>query len=111
MDNDLISRSTLLTELRSKSMLSAFPQYRTWTEMPSLERNAVCTYANKVKGIISEAPSVDAEPVRHGRYDAGGDCTVCGYPMPTDDRCDAIFPDEIKYCYNCGAKMDAEVEG
>lgn len=60
--------------------------------------------------VIEKATTIDAEPVRHGRYDEGGDCTVCGYPMPTDDRCDAIFPQEIKYCYNCGAKMDLEVQ-
>ena len=57
---------------------------------------------------LANAPAVDAEVVRYGRYDAGGDCTICGYPMPTDDRCDAIFPGEIKYCYNCGAKMDGD---
>lgn len=55
-------------------------------------------------------PTIEAEPVRHATYDEGGDCTNCGYPMPTDDRFDAISPDEIKYCYNCGAKMDAKEE-
>ena len=52
--------------------------------------------------------AVDAVPVVHAKYDAGGDCTNCGYPIPTDDRCDAIFPGEIKFCYNCGAKMDGD---
>ena len=57
---------------------------------------------------LANAPAVDAEVVRHGRYDTSGDCTVCGCSMPTDDKWDAIFPGEIKYCYNCGAKMDGD---
>ena len=63
-----------------------------------------------ILAVLDEAPTIEAEPVRHATYDAGGDCTNCGYPMPTDDRLDAIFPDEIKYCYHCGAKMDAKEE-
>lgn len=61
---------------------------------------------------IDDAPGVEAEPVRHGRwihrmhrifgntYDY--ECSVCG--------CDYALA-EYNYCPNCGAKMDAEVEG
>lgn len=61
---------------------------------------------------IDEAPAVDAEPVRHGRWvvpvPGDGDifCSTCkkyaiwslsmGYSL-------------TKYCPNCGAKMDKEV--
>lgn len=52
------------------------------------------------------APTIDAEPVRPATYNASGDCTNCGYPMPIEDKRDVIFPGEVKYCYHCGAKMD-----
>lgn len=56
------------------------------------------------RNILSETPTIDAEPVRHGRW-VDDDCSVCGFPIPTDDRLDAIFEEEVKYCYHCGAKM------
>lgn len=78
--------------------------------------NRPCTFSEHetllkwkdILDILDASPTIEAEPVRHATYDAGGGCTNCGYPMPTDDRFDAIFPDEIKYCYHCGAKMDKE---
>lgn len=79
--------------------------------------------------VIDGAPTVDAQPVRHGRWipvrssDAfGGDfvtwkahgdpiayhyCSKC----KEQSRCDE-FGDEIltKFCPDCGAKMDGEEE-
>lgn len=74
---------------------------------------------------IKNAPTVDAEPVRHGRWikmsDADGAyyaCSECGNELPRvinsfDPQFD-LFPklkciDKTTYCPNCGAKMD-EVE-
>ena len=65
---------------------------------------------------IDSAPAIDAEPVRHGRWI--NDCMeiVCS-------ECKTVYADEIvfmnkdfkfenlPYCPNCGAKMDAEVKG
>lgn len=55
---------------------------------------------------IDEAPTIDAEPVRHGHWisDATGDCCYrC-------DECqflrDAYSLDVGNYCPNYGAKMD-----
>lgn len=54
--------------------------------------------------LVSAAPAVDAEPVRHGElvstgfdeiYCEWGDCTVCG----SDNRINA------KFCNNCGAEI------
>lgn len=56
--------------------------------------------------LIETAPTVDAEPVRHGKWIEVGigfnyhfECSECvwkdGYP----------FNDRHKYCPNCGAKM------
>ena len=63
-------------------------------------------------GLILDAPTVDAEPVRHGkwRWDFGSDdvrthwyCSECNhaYFEPFTDKF-------YKYCPNCGARMDGE---
>lgn len=65
----------------------------------------------RMKEALDSAPTIEAEPVRHAKYDAAGDCTNCGFPIPTDDRIDAIFEEEIRYCYHCGSKMDGGADG
>lgn len=57
---------------------------------------------------LNEQPTVDAEPVRHGRWNTSLDgitpfCTECGRTHHLWTR----LPD---YCPNCGAKMDGEAE-
>ena len=44
-------------------------------------------------------------PVVHGRW-VDGKCSNCGVDIPTDDAHDAIFEDECRFCYSCGARMD-----
>ena len=58
-----------------------------------------------VEMLCKTAPAIDT--VKHGKW-INGDCSECGYPIPTDDRIDFIKKDEVHYCYNCGAKMDGE---
>ncbi len=56
---------------------------------------------------IYEAPKVEAEPARHGRWDCRHEddwcyCSVCGTNAEgSDGECL-----ETKYCPNYGAKMD-----
>ena len=58
--------------------------------------------------ILQEAPTIEAEPVRHGRWETHSDrpdsliCSVCkcGFDMWKHDP--------HNYCPNCGAKMDKE---
>ena len=50
--------------------------------------------------------AADVAPVRHGRWECGTPCPVCG-----GDRFDGLDADiwadwEPPYCPNCGAKMD-----
>lgn len=69
---------------------------------------------NKVLGIVISAvknpeicPTVDAEPVRHGRWMENGEeysfrvmrdrCSICGSTQGID---------WMNFCPNCGAKMD-----
>ena len=58
--------------------------------------------------VIDEAPSVDAEPVKHGRWVENGyacgeiewTCTACGN---TEWR---VSSGRLKWCPFCGVKMD-----
>lgn len=50
-------------------------------------------------------PAADVAPVVHGRW-VDGKCSNCGVDIPTDDAHDAIFENECRFCYYCGAKMD-----
>lgn len=62
---------------------------------------------------VRSEPTVEAEPVRHGRWDeiqcfsehgiemASYECTSCGYDI---ERQRGLVP---PYCEFCGAKMDA----
>lgn len=67
---------------------------------------------NSAIDIINNAPTADAEPVKHGRWihtdaaaswDAKDECSACHYA--TADRIDLSY---FNYCPNCGAKMDLE---
>ena len=51
---------------------------------------------------IDDAPTVDAEPVKHGVW-FGTVCSCCG--------ASTSFSYDCEYCPNCGALMDGEVEG
>ena len=66
-------------------------------------------YANAVTNMIGDAPTIEAEPVRHGYWEnANGrpntyirKCSVCGKEAYFCGRgC------SYKFCPNCGAKMD-----
>lgn len=70
---------------------------------------------------IEEIPTIDAEPVRHGKWikmsDADGiyyACSECGNELTRIESFDPqfdLFPrlksiDKTNYCPNCGAKME-----
>ena len=66
-------------------------------------------YANAVTNMIGDAPTIEAEPVRHGYWEnANGrpktyirKCSVCGKEAYFCGRgC------SYKFCPNCGSKMD-----
>lgn len=74
---------------------------------------------NDVPEWLSYLPTVDAEPVRHGRWitwaEAGNDvpseelyeCSACHDAAP---HLVSGFDFLSAYCPNCGAKMDLEVQ-
>ena len=71
--------------------------------------------------MLDDAPTVDAVPVRHGRWtadestytDGEAQCSVCKTTFYVDDlycvgeKAQSELPN---FCPHCGAKMDAEVE-
>lgn len=63
----------------------------------------------ETKVLLGNAPTIDAEPVRHGRWVNKGDyavCTECGGRSGTQYDGVEPIPLMTKYCSNCGAKMD-----
>lgn len=50
-------------------------------------------------------PTVEAEPVRHGKWIGGDECSACGHHGCASDIWNGCAN---QYCPNCGAKMDAE---
>lgn len=58
------------------------------------------------KMAICDLPASDVAPVRHGRWECGKPCPVCGR-----DRFEGLDADiwadwEPPYCPNCGCRMD-----
>lgn len=84
----------------------------------SFEANTPIAFQDCVPGIhsvIDLEPTVDAEPVIHGKWIYGNDfhwytasCSACGYQRRTDIK--ATGWNQWKYCPNCGAKMDERKE-
>lgn len=88
---------------------------RVMEEAKLIDANALPRHAAAIEGDggrvivvlnsdIAAAPTIDAEPVRHGRwntplYSITPFCTECGQT----NRLMIRIP---KYCPNCGAKMD-----
>lgn len=58
-----------------------------------------------VKDAVMKAPTIEAEPVKHGRWKDDGCCSVC-------DEEAVYFWERSEHCYttrcpHCGAKMDS----
>lgn len=62
-------------------------------------------YFEKAAQMLEKLPAADVVPVVHGRW-VDGKCSNCGVDIPTDDAHDAIFENECRFCYYCGATMD-----
>ena len=59
---------------------------------------------SRVKTLIARQKAADVAPVRHGRWDENGRCTVCGRDAPFWSMASTYY--ESPYCFECGAKMD-----
>ena len=62
-----------------------------------------------IKSILKDATTIEAEPVRHGRWEWNKDhweCTNCR----GNRRHDLVLGLDAAYCGRCGAKMDGGVD-
>ena len=63
-----------------------------------------------IEEFIDNAPTIDAEPVRHGQWinkktvPAFHHCSICGVTNKMQVSCNKYVM--LRYCPNCGAKMD-----
>ena len=58
---------------------------------------------------IKKAPTVDAEPMRHGYWIFNPkDAIEMMFTLPKCSECGAESPVDGNYCPHCGAKMDGE---
>ena len=55
--------------------------------------------------MLTKAPTIEAEPVRHGRWIKRQNERICPFCL---DRHIHLGGKEKKYCSNCGAKMDGD---
>lgn len=67
---------------------------------------------NRVMVWIDNAPTVDAVPVVHGRWE-NGKCQHCGFDLRclTDGENDLeqwVWDEGFNHCPSCGAKMDGD---
>lgn len=65
--------------------------------------------------VIDVAPTIDAEPVRHGHWIYNKDtgeirCNLCNALVGVTMYSDDVEPiaEVENFCFNCGAKMDGE---
>ena len=103
---DLISRSALLKALDKLYMAALRKTAHSVETIYELDHLAM---------LVKEAPAVDAEPVRHGRLYQKRISVPKGkgqtYLVWACSLCHKHEKKRSDYCPNCGAKMDAEVEG
>ena len=107
-NNDLISRSALLSGFDVRKV----------TEYD--ESGCGVDYKAVPVEAIENAPAVDAEPVRHGRWNDLGWDGDSSWQIDGRGRCWHVYAcsecdarncggPKTKYCPVCGAKMDADI--
>lgn len=68
-------------------------------------------HGDTVADMISDAPTVDAVPVRHGKWIHEVRYTIDSlhsYQQYRCSECGMTYITNTKYCPNCGARMDEE---
>ena len=99
MNDDLISRTATLKDLQHKK--EALKNYAATADFACGYLSAISDFSAQ----IEHAPAVDAEPVRHGWWNAEYEYEDFLYALCS--VCNEESKYMHKYCPNCGAKMDA----
>ncbi|MDE6501266.1 MAG: hypothetical protein K2L10_04215 [Ruminococcus sp.] len=92
---------------------------KTMLEVDNTVKTIITAVHNNIQTLIQEAPTIDAVPVKHGKWKYKNDedfdyvpcCSICGEPdaLSRNDynyRGGKIRDNNSNYCPNCGAKMD-----
>lgn len=97
-NDDLISRKNTIAEIKRA--------YCTGCNNYNGIKCRACNFSDSID-IIEDAPSVDAEPVRHATWEKGICCGFVGCSECHDVfiNSDWLHDGKWKYCPNCGAKM------
>lgn len=79
----------------------------------TLHDQSVCAGIAEAERIVQRAPTIDAAPVVHARWEVNTDdftprkrCSNCGYNRPIKAG-ENIKQEPETYCNACGARMDA----
>lgn len=99
--DDLISRKAAIEEF--EDMVTSVSVYGESAEA-RYATNARIRFIEKLNNI----PTVDAAPVKHGRWEDYGHCSCCGWGWSdlVYDRTEQMS--RMNYCPCCGACMDLE---
>ena len=85
-----------------------------YLDAPSLYYPMYMTQLNErayFKQIITDLPTADVAPVRHGRWENGNPiCPICGGDKFKDLDADIWCDWQPTFCPNCGARMDEEAD-
>lgn len=111
MNEDLISRSALLKEIKrigghSWSNWETAGVVSMVNAIPAVDAEKVCEQMGLVKEAMDMAKAY-LRPVRHGRWIISSDGY---YPYCWDCKARPKGGNMTKYCPNCGAKMDGDFE-
>lgn len=77
-----------------------------------------CDIVSDTMAFIDGLPTIEAEPVKHGRWEYRGrdtdgrliyKCSECGYTLSVAPEMNLAMSHE-KFCYSCGARMDGGSE-
>lgn len=70
------------------------------------------------EGMLEDAPTIDAAPVRHGHWIEYGEnedgthnicCSICDGFIKSKGHANSCYTrNKYRYCPNCGARMDGE---
>ena len=70
-------------------------------------------FIGTVGELIAKQQTIEAEPVRHGRWIFAGEETLLDgwtYRKHRCTECDFVTVEAKNYCQNCGARMDGGAE-
>ena len=116
MSRRLIDADALYEQIAKKEELARQRVLDTPSRMPNGDFNpSAIRYhtqldeRTQMKFMIADAPTIDAEPVRHGKWVFNpSDAFEAMFAKPKCSECGFESADGGNYCPNCGCRMDEE---